>query len=110
MESTPLIIAIDGPAGAGKSTVTRAVAQRLGMLYLDTGAMYRAATVGMYDAGVDVDDPDAVAAYVCERDISFDAEGQVLLDGVVGPAHSHTRNDGSGVARSKQSWLSLALL
>ena len=54
-------IAIDGPAGAGKSTVARAVAKKLGILYLDTGAMYRAMTWAMLDAGVDVDDPQAVA-------------------------------------------------
>ena len=60
-----MVIAIDGPAGAGKSTVARAVAERLGFTYLDTGAMYRA--VGL--AGT----PD------CE--IAFDDDGRVLLDG-----------------------------
>src|ERR1043165_7580221 len=56
----PMVIAIDGPAGAGKSTVTRLLAQRLKLLFLDTGAMYRAATVGIFDAGIDVDDPQTV--------------------------------------------------
>ncbi len=82
MSQNPMIIAIDGPAGAGKSTVTRQVAKTLGILFLDTGAMYRAATVGLYDAGINPDDAEAIAAYVCERDISFDSTGQVLLDGV----------------------------
>ncbi len=55
------MIAVDGPAGSGKSSVCRAVAQRLGFRYLDTGAMYRAMTWAMLDAGVDVDDAEAVA-------------------------------------------------
>ncbi len=79
--SHPMVIAIDGPAGAGKSTVTRGVAERLGILYLDTGAMYRAATVGLLDSGVALDDAAAVAAWVCERGIDFDAAGRVRLDG-----------------------------
>jgi cytidylate kinase len=56
------VIAVDGPAGSGKSSVCRGVAARLGLRYLDTGAMYRAMTWAMLDAGVDVDDPQAVAA------------------------------------------------
>lgn len=78
--SKPMVIAIDGPAGAGKSTVTRMVAHRLGILYLDTGAMYRAATVGLIAAGVALDDADAVAAWVNQRHIDFDEHGQVRLD------------------------------
>lgn len=59
--STP-VIAVDGPAGSGKSSVCRGVADRLGLRYLDTGAMYRAMTWAMLDRGVDVDDADAVAS------------------------------------------------
>ncbi|MFN9954078.1 MAG: pantoate--beta-alanine ligase, partial [bacterium] len=55
------IVAIDGPAGAGKSTVTRALAQRLGLTFLDTGAMYRALTWWVLQQGVDPADPGAVA-------------------------------------------------
>lgn len=55
------MIAVDGPAGSGKSSVCRGVARRLGFRYLDTGAMYRAMTWAMLDAGVDVDDPEAIA-------------------------------------------------
>jgi cytidylate kinase len=80
-----MVIAIDGPAGAGKSTVTRLLAQRLKLLFLDTGAMYRAATVGVLGAGIDVDDPAAVATWVCARDIGFDRDGQVQVDGVTLP-------------------------
>jgi CMP/dCMP kinase len=57
-------IALDGPSGTGKSSVARAVASRLGAAYLDTGAMYRAATVAVLDAGVDPEDAEGVAAAV----------------------------------------------
>lgn len=55
------VIAIDGPSGSGKSTVARAVAQRLGLRYLDTGAMYRALTWWARERGIDLADTDAVA-------------------------------------------------
>lgn len=60
------VIAVDGPAGSGKSSVCRGVAERLGLRYLDTGAMYRAMTWAMLDAGVDVDDPAAVASHCAQ--------------------------------------------
>ena len=50
-----MIIAIDGPAASGKSTTARGVAQRLGIMYLNTGAMYRALTLGIMESGIDVD-------------------------------------------------------
>jgi cytidylate kinase len=56
------VIAIDGPSGSGKSSTSRGVARRLGLRYLDTGAQYRAMTWWMLEHGVDVGDPDAVAA------------------------------------------------
>ncbi|HET7762155.1 MAG TPA: (d)CMP kinase [Phycicoccus sp.] len=58
----PLTIAIDGPSGSGKSTVARAVARRLGIGFLDTGAMYRALTWWCLERGLDLADLDAVAA------------------------------------------------
>ncbi len=78
----PMVIAIDGPAGAGKSTVTRALAKRLGLLFLDTGAMYRAATVKLFEAHVDLEDPAAVATLVEKLDIGFNEAGEVRVDGV----------------------------
>lgn len=57
----PPVLAVDGPAGSGKSSVCRGVAARLGLRYLDTGAMYRAMTWAMLESGVDVDDAAAVA-------------------------------------------------
>jgi len=56
-----MVIAIDGPAGAGKSTVAREVARRLGYRYLDTGAMYRAVVLAALDTGTDLDDARALA-------------------------------------------------
>ena len=60
MPDDRLVIAIDGPSGSGKSTTARAVARRLGLSYLDTGAMYRAVAVAFLDAGVSPDDTAAV--------------------------------------------------
>jgi cytidylate kinase len=57
-------VTLDGPSGTGKSSVARAAAARLGAAYLDTGAMYRAATVAVLDAGVDPEDAEAVARVV----------------------------------------------
>jgi cytidylate kinase len=57
----PVVVAIDGPSGSGKSTVSRRVAERLGLAYLDTGAMYRAATWWALHSGVPLTDTDAVA-------------------------------------------------
>lgn len=57
----PLVIAIDGPSGSGKSSTSRGVATRLGLRYVDTGAMYRAMTWWMLERGIDVDDAEAVA-------------------------------------------------
>jgi CMP/dCMP kinase len=63
------VVAIDGPAGSGKSTVARAVADRLGVEVLDTGAMYRAVTVLALRAGVDLADADKVALVAREADV-----------------------------------------
>lgn len=67
----PCIIAIDGPSGSGKSSTSRGVAKRLGMRYVDTGAMYRAMTWWMLDQGVDVHDPAAVASRCAEPMITL---------------------------------------
>jgi pantoate ligase/cytidylate kinase len=65
------IVAIDGPAGAGKSTVTRRVAQSLDLIYLDTGAMYRAITWLVLESGVALDDEAAVAELASQADIQL---------------------------------------
>jgi cytidylate kinase len=63
------VIAVDGPAGSGKSSVSRGVASRLGLAYLDTGAMYRAMTWAILEAGVDPEDADGVAEAAPNVDI-----------------------------------------
>jgi len=76
-----MIVAIDGPAGSGKSTVARALARRLGFLYLDTGAMYRALTWLAVKDGVDPDDGAALAHLAQEHPVTFDATGAVEIAG-----------------------------
>ena len=74
------IIAIDGPAGAGKSTVARALAARLGLEYLDTGAMYRAVTLAAMRRGIDPADVEPVAALARELSLDVSDDG-VIVDG-----------------------------
>jgi cytidylate kinase len=78
------VVALDGPSGTGKSTVARALARRLGARYLDTGAMYRAATVAALDAGAALADDRAIAAAVdaAQIEITTDPESTyVAVDG-----------------------------
>lgn len=79
------IVAIDGPAGAGKSTVTRAFAKRLGLVYLDTGAMYRALTWWVQQQGANPADAEAVAPLLAGLDLQLSSaaggEQQVLVNG-----------------------------
>jgi cytidylate kinase len=81
MSATSTIVAIDGPAGAGKSTIAKALAKRLGLDYLDTGAMYRAVTHAAIERGVPLDD--AVAVGEVARGITIlVADGRTCVDGV----------------------------
>jgi cytidylate kinase len=77
-----MIVAIDGPAGAGKSTVARELARRLGFLYLDTGAMYRALTWLARRDGLPIEDGPALAALAREHPVSLGHEGSVEIAGV----------------------------
>ncbi|HKI91162.1 MAG TPA: (d)CMP kinase, partial [Gaiellaceae bacterium] len=76
-----MIVAIDGPAGAGKSTVARALAERLGFRYLDTGAMYRAVTWLAMQQGLDLSDEQALAGLSNDEPVVFDDEGRVWIGG-----------------------------
>jgi cytidylate kinase len=75
-----MVIAIDGPAGAGKSTVARAVAAALGFTYLDSGAMYRCVALAGLERGADLEDSDAMATLARSLRIGLDGE-RVELDG-----------------------------
>ncbi|MGN6606234.1 MAG: (d)CMP kinase [Jatrophihabitans sp.] len=98
------VVALDGPSGTGKSTVARRLAERLGARYLDTGAMYRAATVAVLRAGVDLADADAIADAVAAADILISTDptrASVRLDGA--PVDAEIRSAGTTAAVSAVS-------
>ena len=76
-----MVIAIDGPAGAGKSTVARALAERLGFRYLDTGAMYRALTWLAMQRGLDLSGSETLADLARDEPVTFDEHGRVWIAG-----------------------------
>ena len=84
-ESAPLIVAIDGPSGVGKSAAARELARRLGLPVLETGAMYRAVGWKTLEAGVDPRDAEAVARLVEDLDLALELDGKgryrVVLEG-----------------------------
>lgn len=89
-----MVVTVDGPAGAGKSSVSRELASRLGYAFLDTGALYRAVALAADRQGVDIADEAAVAAWLPGLDIASrpgDGKFQVLLDG--GDVEPFIRND-----------------
>lgn len=73
----PLVVAVDGPSGSGKSSVSKAVARRLGAAYLDTGAMYRAVAWHCLNEGVDLADAEAVAAAAVAMDLDQSTDPDV---------------------------------
>lgn len=90
----PLNVAMDGPVGAGKSTIADEVARRLGILHLDTGAMYRALGLAAIRQGVDMQDEDAVTALCRQADITVryeDGGQRTLVDGEDVTAHLRTQ-------------------
>jgi cytidylate kinase len=76
-----MVVAIDGPAGAGKSTVARALAERLGFRYLDTGAMYRALTWLAMKRGLDLGDAPGLAQLAREQPVLFSDDDRVSIAG-----------------------------
>nr|WP_235026390.1 (d)CMP kinase [Glutamicibacter sp. JC586] len=85
LNNDTLVIAIDGPSGSGKSSVSKAVARELGAVYLDTGAMYRAITYSVLAAGTDLSDANAIAQAVrdAQLEISVDPDAELVTIGGV---------------------------
>jgi len=101
-----VIVAIDGPSGVGKSTAARLLAERLGVPYLDTGAMYRAVALRVLERGVSPDDEDAVVVLAREADLELELDPEtggagVLLDGE--PVEDRIRTPRVGEASSRVS-------
>ena len=76
-----MIIAIDGPSASGKSTTAKGVAERLGITHLDTGAMYRAVTLGIIEHGIDLDDHERICKFLEELEINFDSLNDIWANG-----------------------------
>ena len=77
-----MIIAIDGPSASGKSTTAKGVAEKLGVTHVDTGAMYRAVTLGLKLSGISPDDDASVCQYLSEIELYFDGNNKIHLNGV----------------------------
>ena len=99
-------IAIDGPAGAGKSTIAKAVAKKMGLIYVDTGSMYRAMALHMLKKGIDIEDDAAVIAECVNPDITIKYEEGVQVVYLNGEnVNAFLRTEEVGNAASKTSVL-----
>lgn len=86
-----MIIAIDGPAGAGKSTVAERVARILGLSFLDTGAMYRAVTLAVLERDIHPSDAEGCADVARRLELAFDSQGRILIEGRSGEPDVRSR-------------------
>ena len=99
-----LVIAIDGPAGAGKSTIAKIIAKELNINYIDTGAMYRAVTLKCLQSNVNIEDENAVIELAKETEIDF-KDNNIYLDGKIVNEEIRTvevTNNVSNVAKIKE--------
>jgi len=94
-----LVVAIDGPSGAGKSTAGRAVADRLGYVFLDTGAMYRALALAALREGIPLDDAPSLAALAGRVRLDLQPGGAVILDGEDVTSALRTQEVGAAASR-----------
>ena len=76
-----MIIAIDGPSASGKSTTAKGISKKLGIMHLDTGAMYRAVTLGLKKTDISLVDEVSIQKFLVQADISFGNENRILLNG-----------------------------
>ena len=76
-----MIIAIDGPSASGKSTTAKGISKKLGIMHLDTGAMYRAVTLGLKKTDVSLEDEVSIQKFLVQADISFGNENRIFLNG-----------------------------
>jgi len=100
------VIAIDGPSGVGKTTVSRLLAQRLGFNYINTGAMYRSVALAADESGVDLESDSEMAAFLSDVKAAYDSEkGAIVLNGHEYSAVTGTQRAGAlaSVASSKRS-------
>ena len=98
--SSPVVVAVDGPAGSGKSSVSKAAARRLGYAFLDTGAAYRALTWFALERGVDLTDADAVLALLPDFSYQTIVDG----DGHDGAGARHRRLATPSASRGSAPW------
>ena len=76
-----MIIAIDGPSASGKSTTAKGISKKLGIMHLDTGAMYRAVTLGLKKTDISLEDEVSIQKFLVQADISFGNENRIFLNG-----------------------------
>lgn len=93
-----MIVAIDGPAGTGKSTVAGIIAGRLGITYLNSGSFYRAITMSLLDAGIDMSDTEAVIAFARRQNLEY-RDSRLILNGVDVESHLHDDRVSASVAQ-----------